>query len=64
MFNATQPVDMHVAHHGKPVLVRFERAQVVGQQFRQHGYDTVGEIDGVAPFQGGFIKRGTRPDIV
>ena len=51
--------------HGKrrPVLVRHERAEIVGDFLRQHRHDAVGKIDGIATDDGLAIERAAGPDI-
>ena len=39
------PADAHVAYHGETVRIRFQGAEIVGQEFGQHRDDPAGEID-------------------
>ena len=47
--------DLHVADHRQPLGLRIERAQAVGQLFRQHEDDATREIQLYPSQQGGYL---------
>ena len=48
----------------RPVLVRAQRAEVVGDALGQHRHDAVGEIDGIAALQRLAVERRAGRDVV
>ena len=54
----------HIAHHAQPLHVRIQRADAVGQGFRQHGDDAAREIHAGGPFFGICIDGVIGADIV
>ncbi len=56
--------DHHVAHHHQAVDVRIERADAVGQGFRQHGDDAAREVHAGAAVQGVLVQRRAGPHVV
>ena len=56
--------DQHVAHHRQAVLLRIERAQAVGELFRQHRDDPAREIDRRRALVGVGVERLARLHVV
>ena len=53
----------HAQGERRPVLVRAQRAEVVGDALRQHRHDAVGEIDRVAALERFPIHRHARLNV-
>ena len=56
-------IDPHFCHQHRPVLLRDQRAPVVGERLGQHGHDPVGEIDRGAAAVGGAVERLVVPHV-
>ena len=56
-------IDPHLGHQHRPVLLRHQRAPVVGERLGQHGHDPVGEIDRGAAAVGGAVERLVGPHV-
>ncbi len=56
--------DQHVAHHRQAVLFGIERAQAVGELFRQHRDDAAREVDRGGALVGVVIERLARLHVV
>ena len=53
----------HAHGERRPVFVRAQRAEVVGDALGQHRHDAVGEIDRIAALQRLAVERRARPHI-
>ena len=56
-------VDPDMDRETGPVLAGPERAQIVGQRFRQHGDDPVREIGRIAAIMGAHVERTVRAHV-
>ena len=62
--NAAVNPDDHVAGHRQPVLLRHQRAQAVGDFFRQHGNHPARKVHRGGALVGVIVKRLTGFDVV
>ncbi len=54
----------HPDREGRAVLVRTQRAEVVGDALGQHRHDAIGEIDRVAPLLSLLVERRAGADVI
>ncbi|MCY1418457.1 hypothetical protein D9M71_340180 [compost metagenome] len=55
---------VHLADHGQAIHLRVQRAETIGEDFRQHRDDPLGEVHRVAAFGRFLIQRRTDLDVV
>ena len=63
-FHVARISNRHIAHHAQPLHLRVQRADAVGQGFRQHGDDAAREIHAGGAFFGICVDGVIGADIV